>query len=211
MGTLERELADWNSRWGDDNGRLEIGAAKREPCRHEPTLIFSAQGVGFWGASISKVNAKTLGAVHADLLINLTGFSIYSQKPRSRFDEKPVIKSAPAWFARLFKEPRIQEVVLNWPDMGVIPVGREFFQTIWKAIKQQQRKNIVVFCVGGHGRTGTCVASFMTVINGIHGGQAIRHVREQYCSHAIETKSQETMVRSMTQRTISKGGAAPSK
>jgi protein-tyrosine phosphatase len=93
----------------------------------------------------------------------------------------------------------------------VIPVSREFFQTIWKAIKQQQRKNVVVFCVGGHGRTGTCVASFMTVINGIHGGQAIRQVREQYCSHAIETKSQETMVRSMTQRTISKGGAEPSK
>jgi protein-tyrosine phosphatase len=210
MSNLERELADWNNKFGDENGKMRIPSKTtgiKEPCRHEPTLIFSAQGVRFYGASFPKVNELTLADVRADLLINLTGFTIYS--PASTAAKKPLIKRGPRWFSKLFKEPRIDEIVINWPDYGVIDVSREFFETIWKAIKQQNKKNVVVFCVGGHGRTGTCVGCLMTVINGIHGGQAIKQVRDGYCSHAIETKEQETMVRRMTKRTIEKKGDAP--
>jgi protein-tyrosine phosphatase len=211
MSTLEHELADWNKRFGDDNGKMTIPSMSgKEPCRHEPTLIFSAQGVKFFGASVGKLNSKTLAAVNADLLINLTGASLY--KYRQQPIDGPLIKSAPRWFAKLFAQPKVEEVVIDWPDYGTIPAGPDFFETIWKAIKEKKKKNIVVFCVGGHGRTGTCAGSLMTVIKSIHGGHAIRRVRETYCSHAIETKPQEEMVRRMTQRTVDKkGGAAACK
>jgi hypothetical protein len=210
MSNLERELADWNKRFGDDNGRMAI-PSKHQPCRHEPTLIFSAQGVNFYGASIGKLNSKNVAAVNADLLINLTGVSLYNFRGK----EKPLIKSAPRWFKKLrelVQGPRVEEIVIDWPDYGTIPVGPEFFETMWNVIKERKKKSILVFCVGGHGRTGTCVGSLMTVINNIHGGQAIRRVREAYCRHAVETKAQEDMVRRMTQRTVeNKGGEQPRK
>jgi hypothetical protein len=212
MSNLERELADWNNKFGDENGKMRIPSKTtgiNQPCRHEPTLIFEAQGVRFFGAQYRALNQKTLGEVRADLLINLTGTSLYAPAPRSRLSDKPLIKKAPRWFRKLFEQPRVEEIIIDWPDYGIIPVQREFFETIWNAIKQQKKKNVVVFCVGGHGRTGTCVACLMTVINEIHGGQAIKQVREGYCSHAIETKEQETMVRCMTKRTIEKKGDAP--
>jgi len=178
----------------------ELPSKKREyaPCRHNPTLICQIDGVRFYGASRSRLNNQTLAECHADLLINLTGFTLYHQS------EQLIKRAQRRWnpLRKYFERNRVEEIVLDWPDMKVIPVGRKFWSDFFSLIKKAKKKNVVVFCVGGHGRTGTCVASFMTVMLKIHGGQAIRTIREGYCREAVETKVQEDYVRALTLPTV---------
>lgn len=61
---------------------------KENRCRHDPTLICDIDGVRFYGASRIRLNARTLAQIKADLLINLTDFSLYDQS-------KQPIKQAP--------------------------------------------------------------------------------------------------------------------
>lgn len=179
--------------------RFELSAAFGNPCRHDPTMICQIEGVRFYGASRVRLNAKTLAEVNADLLVNLTGLSLYdgSNQP---------IKRAPDKWKELrdyFQPNQVEEIVIDWPDMGTIKAGPYFWAQFFRLIKENQKKNVVVFCIGGHGRTGTFVGSMMTVMLGIHGGKAIRAIREGYCQQAVETRQQEDYVRSMTTR---KGG-----
>jgi hypothetical protein len=163
-------------------------------CRHSPTLITVLNDVNVYGASRVRLDPKSLAAVQADLLINLTGFSLYGGK------SQPIVTAQPNWngLRDYFEPNRVEEIVIDWPDRGVIPAGRRFWERFFQLIQDNQKKNVVVFCIGGHGRTGTCVASFMTVMLGIHGGQAMRIIRDDYCKQAVEGKKQEDYVRSMT-------------
>ena len=89
----------------------------------------------------------------------------------------------------------------------MIPVGRNFWTELFSLIKKANKQNVVVFCVGGHGRTGTCVASLMTVMLGIHGGRAISNIRQDYCKKAIETKTARRFRAALT-APLQKGGPA---
>lgn len=45
-------------------------------------------------------------------------------------------------------------------------------------------------CVGGHGRTGWLAAKVLQELTGCSGNEAVDHVRNNYCSSAIETQTQ---------------------
>jgi len=53
-------------------------------------------------------------------------------------------------------------------------------------------KEVVVSCIGGHGRTGTVLAVWAG-LNGVEN--PIEYVRERYCECAVETEEQEEFVR----------------
>jgi hypothetical protein len=193
------------SRYFDDD-KITLGKDKKgsEPCRHDPTLVCEIEGVRFYGASRSRLNEKTLAFMNADLLINLTGMTLYHH------GNQPVKIAPRRWspLRKYFEMTRVEEIVIDWPDMGVIPAGRDFWAQLFALIKKSKKQNVVVFCIGGHGRTGTFIASLMTVILGIHGGKAIRAIRDGYCKEAVESKQQEDYVRLMTAK-AEKGGVSP--
>ncbi len=159
-------------------------------CRHEPTLIYELpQGVKIFGASQVKVDEKSVRGM--DLVINLTGKRLFSPKNR--------LVALPRAFKPLEKSlDAVEEMVWDWKDFSDFPARREFWEKLYSIIQETGKKNILFFCVGGHGRTGTAVACLKTVAMNIHGGAAIREIREQYCRKAIEAKVQEIYVRSMT-------------
>lgn len=55
---------------------------------------------------------------------------------------------------------------------------------------------ILVHCTGGHGRTGTVLAALLIVLDQVNPDDAIKRVREVN-PHAIETKDQEALIRSL--------------
>jgi len=75
---------------------------------------------------------------------------------------------------------------IRWPDMGTIPVGKDFWSLLWKNMP----KRTTICCHGGHGRTGTALAALMITVQGTSPLDAIKRVRE-YCPRAIETDGQE--------------------
>ena len=91
-------------------------------------------------------------------------------------------------------EPHI--VYLNWPDYGVVEVQRLMCIARWALEQLEAGHTLEVGCVGGHGRTGTFVAGMM-VVTGFHPDDAIKEVRTNYCSHAVESKPQEKLLQEL--------------
>ena len=87
------------------------------------------------------------------------------------------------------------EILLDWPDMEAVNLPREFWDDL-VAHLAHARAQMLIFCVGGHGRTGAAIACLM-VACGWQSGEAITWVRRNYCPCAIETTEQERYIRSI--------------
>ncbi len=76
---------------------------------------------------------------------------------------------------------------LNWPDMKTLDAGLAFWQTLWNNLPAKT----VVACMGGHGRTGTCLAALKIIATGESSWDAIATIRKAHCSKAVESFVQE--------------------
>jgi len=93
-------------------------------------------------------------------------------------------------------------IIINYPmDIPVLYVPVEDYgaptvedmDLIIKFIEYHtsRDKEVVVSCIGGHGRTGT-VLSVWAGLNGIEN--PIEYIRKHYCKCAVESKEQEEFV-----------------
>lgn len=79
---------------------------------------------------------------------------------------------------------------LDWPDQGIPAGGAAFWLGLVNILPDPGK--VLVCCIGGHGRTGTCLASLLLVTNpGMTAKAVIDFVRAKHCKHAIETLAQE--------------------
>lgn len=76
-------------------------------------------------------------------------------------------------------------LALDWPDMGAPKCTLEFWTTLLGMLPAKT----VVACIGGHGRTGTCLCSLM-IADGVSIYDAVPHVRKEHCEKAVESLSQ---------------------
>jgi hypothetical protein len=134
---------------------------------------------GARGSNLAHANLE-----HLDLIIDCAGVVAES----GRF-----VKSAPARYRGL-KAGLLPDVIrLDWPDMSApVHVGIRW----WMRLLELLPAHTCVCCVGGHGRTGTALASLL-VASGMDAETAIRTVREQHCRRAIETQGQEAYVKAL--------------
>ena len=88
-----------------------------------------------------------------------------------------------------YYQPTNRVIKMPWKDFGGPPVSFDF----WPALVQELNgvKDMLVFCIGGHGRTGTALAA-MWIAAGkkISAVEAIDVVRKHYCKDAIEATEQ---------------------
>ena len=81
-------------------------------------------------------------------------------------------------------------VVYPWPDQGVPREPARFRRALsWLLEQLSEGARVEVGCLGGHGRTGSVLASLLSM-QGLTPGEAIDYVRSRYCTEAIETKGQ---------------------
>ena len=152
-------------------------------CAHQPQCVLKSTEGGwsvFAGAGPDCISSMS----RFDVLLNLTGESLF------RRHTIPIPQLA-QWEGDNPMSSR--EIVLDWPDMGIVNLPRAFWM---KLVEQLSLTNasMLVFCVGGHGRTGTAIASLM-VACGWASADAIGWVRSHYCGRAIETDEQEQYIR----------------
>jgi hypothetical protein len=79
---------------------------------------------------------------------------------------------------------------LDWPDQGIPAGGLAFWHGLVGILPNPG--NVLVCCIGGHGRTGTAIASIVIATQpGITAKAAIDYVRARHCKHAVESLAQE--------------------
>jgi len=94
------------------------------------------------------------------------------------------------------KAEHVKRILLAWPDMGVPdPAFKDQFIGCVKWMLEQMAAGVKMEtgCMGGHGRTGTMLACLL-VAQGVFPGQAIKRVRADHCSHAVESEKQVEFV-----------------
>jgi hypothetical protein len=91
-------------------------------------------------------------------------------------------------------------VLLDWPDQGIPSGGLAFWKGLIGILPNPG--TVLVCCVGGHGRTGTALASMriVTAIDGVSAAQAIAEIRQWHCKHAVESISQERYLQALATR-----------
>lgn len=85
---------------------------------------------------------------------------------------------------------------IAWPDFHAptnAVVAADAVIEAWERIDQGWL--IETGCVGGHGRTGTVLAAW-TILSGIrNSAEAVHYVWDNYCTEAVESKSQMAWLR----------------
>jgi hypothetical protein len=87
---------------------------------------------------------------------------------------------------------KMNEIRLDWDDYSVPSLDVQFWYDLYEYIVANNA-HVLVFCVGGHGRTGTAMASLL-VASGYTAQESIKILRENYCQKAVESKLQEQYV-----------------
>lgn len=100
--------------------------------------------------------------------------------------------------ADLFEEHApTPQIVVDWPDYGIPTLDRRW----WARLNVALRKitgDVIVHCVGGHGRTGTA-ASILAAMNGWCGDQCpVTWLRANYCRNVVECQEQCDYIAKMT-------------
>lgn len=154
-------------------------------CNHAgEKVVYTWNGKNLYAGSAHGLNEKS---GKWDLIIDLAGI-VYLPNVKPFIDSTSDRK----WREKLGKflhkeQPLPSEVLrLNWTDMGVPPVSLGFWTSLWDMLP----KDTCISCFGGHGRTGTCLASLM-IASGVDYYTAVKTVRKDHCSKAVESLEQE--------------------
>lgn len=163
-----------------DGGKTVYGSGY-SPCRHDPSPVFAIDGITYHACSGNKVDPRWDGT-----LINLKG-DTHLVKPR------PVVSVSADWEGILpvgGTDPWHDTIVVDWKDYQAPPVGWEFWETLHFNLRERE-SNPLLYCVGGHGRTGTAMCSLMLVTGYVDKvKEALDHIHKNYCEQAVESTSQ---------------------
>lgn len=154
---------------------------KKPFCTHIPTHVIAGRGWGVWAGKKWDIQPY---ANEFDVVLNLQFDSIREQ----RIIPIPELQK---W--EYNANCKYKEIQIDWPDFGISSLPREFWEDLTKYLKEHKSR-LLIFCMGGHGRTGTAVASLLVTALGYTAENAIAWVRKNYCFEAIETKSQEQYI-----------------
>lgn len=191
---FKEQLGDWAGETYRAIGGAGAKLSVKPLCSHrgERVCLTLSDGKELAGAQGGRLNES--GAAHGfDLIIDCAGMV-----QGSRF----VAKSTNPRFRTLNQLAFPDVLRLQWPDMTAPShVGIRF----WQRLRDMLPGKTCVCCVGGHGRTGTCLACLL-VADGMDADEAISKVRKEHCERAIETPAQEQYVRELAkQRDAGKG------
>lgn len=152
-------------------------------CRHDPEPVFAIDDIIYSACSGSRVDASWDGT-----LVNLKGDTHLVRA-------KPTVVTSPDWEElKKYADPGKtwpDTVVVDWRDGGAPPVKREFWQKLHEMLVERE-SNPLLYCIGGHGRTGTALCALMLVSGYVETvTDAVHHIRINYCEETVETWAQE--------------------
>lgn len=91
---------------------------------------------------------------------------------------------------------------IRWFDREAPPLNPSFWPALLSQLKSLAKKkgepiNVLTICVGGHGRSGTALASLIMCLTDYTPLDVLTHVRALHCARAIESKEQHVYLNSL--------------
>lgn len=136
-----------------------------------------------------------------DLYISLLGKPGFNG---DRMDKQVVTGNALARAnmpAGLFTPPAMS-LYIDWPDYGVPDLHAGFWDELVTYL-QSTKLRVGIFCMGGHGRTGSAAAILLAKFGLLEEGECpVTVVRDLHCQEAVESLEQITYIETETKRKV---------
>ena len=162
--------------------------AAKPPCHEGNVLVFCdpEADVRFWGGGTSRGMKLQYEGVN----INLTKFSKDADLEVSGLD-MPLTKR---WEAPMISLPITDGQAPWWPE--------QFWHDLIADLRRlaegrEKGLDVVVYCVGGHGRTGTVLA-VLAGLMGVAKTDPVQFIRDEYCEKVVETVAQVEYIARIT-------------
>ena len=103
-------------------------------------------------------------------------------------------------------EHEVYHIEIDWKDMSVPNMDKEDWLTLINVLnkisdKLNKKINVLFYCYGGHGRTGTALAIVGSLLGLIPKNNCpVRYIRKHYCEAAIESMEQISYIEKITGR-----------
>jgi hypothetical protein len=152
-------------------------------CTHrDVTKVLTIGKCELWAGSQAQVK-RQIGRF--DLVI-----SLLNDKDRGRLNFR-ISRGSGRMLSRVseYRRRRSGFLSIEWPDMQAPDLERDFWEALHQDLSHLDGR-AVIYCMGGHGRTGTALTILATLSKACGDMDPVRWVREQYCESAVETKAQ---------------------
>ncbi len=165
-------------------------------CHTGMNLIGSAANMRLWAGKQSSCLLTTPEGRPWSLVVSLVGHDKYFQGSehivggnagaKALFPADVFVETVPAPFMHL-----------EWPDFGVPALDLEWWRQFLLALVAIEG-DVAVFCMGGHGRTGTMLSIIAHMVGWSGGKDPIAWVRSVYCKETVESDEQVAYITKMT-------------
>ncbi len=168
------------------------------PCHDGPQFAFELGKSRIWGSKADDVKDTV---EDWDLMIPLVGdHDTYT--PRNHISSNDEAKDL---LPLELTEPYIPAILsIDWPDFGVPFISAVWWKGLVRFL-QDFDGEVVFFCQGGHGRTGTAL-TIVSLLGDVNSSDAVEcplyWIRENYCDHAVETFEQVDYIEKLTGKQI---------
>ncbi len=109
----------------------------------------------------------------------------------------PIVETSPKDFALKLQPYSFKRIRIRIQDGSTPDLSREFWADLIDILRKE-KKDVIVACLGGHGRTGM-VLSILAVLMNATDHDPVKFVRDNYCEEAVETGSQIKYIEKITQ------------
>lgn len=100
----------------------------------------------------------------------------------------------------LVSTPVVPNIWIKWPDYGIVRFNRAWWDRLLQIIGACDGA-VLLYCYGGHGRSGTAAAILCSLAGLIPEGQdPVAWLRNKYCHQAVESDSQLDYIEEITGR-----------
>lgn len=174
-----------------DSGFTQFYGRGKQGCHTGPVQVFNIGQAEIWAGSYWEVNCSEMDF---DLFVCANGDK-GQLAPLVRLADERGILALTGVEIRTRLTPSF--LTLEIPDGGAPGVGPRFWQALAKDLRDK-RIRVVVYCQGGHGRTGTilaCLAYYGQLVR--QKVDVVKFLRKVYCGEAVETSVQITYLRQM--------------
>jgi hypothetical protein len=145
-------------------------------CVHSGNVaVMQIRGITIYGAKLDQISDSD-----SRLLLNCSGSDLAKN-----------LITVPDNYSNLLTQTYARRVInMNWRDQGIPAVKPEFWIALIDAMIANNDHDLVIFCIGSHGRTGTAMASLIIANLGLSASDAVNFVRNRHCAQCIESDAQ---------------------
>lgn len=174
----------------DDNPNFAPVIPKESyvPCHTGTIHVFSHNGVNYHGGGSSRQMEYWSSAIILDLADNFS----------------------PSFELKNFVMPELDEeldcriISVDWSDYSVPKLSKSFWTNLIIGLERISTEeggdlDVIVCCVGGHGRTGTALSILSSLCNAVPLESCpVEWLRLNYCESAVESQSQIGYIEKIT-------------